>query len=415
MTETSPKRQARMAVTWNVTGFAFTFLNGVFTARLLAPEERGVLATILTISTLSYIVSALGTNTAVRTFQPSVPAASFRAYFRISAKLLVLNSLVSMGIVAWFSWTNTIDFDGLYVLIWSLTALTFTSSQLLDVLNAVGLNSQSARANTFGHATTAFVLGVGFLLEGYALVFVIGAYFAGFAFRIVTLVVTIRGRKLDLGQMDPSHPHFLIKKGVRFWGMSLGETLTFRSDQLLLSALSTTYHVGIYAVAVTPAGLVQIISNSIGQVLFRQAAVHQLHARTIAKWMALVLSLTVGYALVLSLVAPWVIPLVFGTDYSEAVTIVRILLIGEVFLSVYNVLVRVLAGYNRPLPASLSSTAGFIVLVAAFFLLAPTHGAIGAAMAAVLSYFVMAGLVVVGVGKTLRTQLRSRTPNSKTA
>src|SRR5690625_4804991 len=200
MTETSPKRQARMAVTWNVTGFAFTFLNGVFTARLLAPEERGVLATILTISTLSYIVSALGTNTAVRTFQPSVPAASFRAYFRISAKLLVLNSLVSMGIVAWFSWTNTIDFDGLYVLIWSLTALTFTSSQLLDVLNAVGLNSQSARANTFGHATTAVVLAFGFLTEIYALVFVLLAYVGGFALRITTVAIAIKRHRLDLGQ-----------------------------------------------------------------------------------------------------------------------------------------------------------------------------------------------------------------------
>src|SRR5690625_3539688 len=110
MSATSPKKQAQMAITWYVVGFGFTFLNGVFTARLLAPDDRGVLATILTISSLSYIMSALGTNTAVRTFQPTDPAASFRAYFRISARLLILNSIVALGIVSWFTFSGTIDF-----------------------------------------------------------------------------------------------------------------------------------------------------------------------------------------------------------------------------------------------------------------------------------------------------------------
>jgi len=386
-----------MAITWNVVGFGFTFLNGVFTARLLAPDDRGVLATILTISSLSYIMSALGTNTAVRTFQPTDPAASFRAYFRISARLLILNSIVALGIVSWFTFSGTIDFSSTYLIIWVLTSLTFTSSQLLDVLNASGLNSQSARANTFGHATTAVVLAFGFLTEIYALVFVLLAYVGGFALRITTVAIAIKRHRLDLGHLDPTRRGFLVKKGLRFWGMSLGETLTFRSDQLLLSALSTTYNVGIYAVAVTPAGLIQIISNSIGQVLFRQAALRKLTGRTIMKWLALVLGLTATYGLVLGGAAPWVIPLVFGADYADSVLIVRILLIGEVFLSIYNVLVRVLAGFNKPLIASVSSGAGFVVLVVAFLVLAPIYGAFGAAIAAVISYGVMAGAVGVGV------------------
>lgn len=348
-------------------------------------------------------MSALGTNTAVRTFQPTDSAASFRAYFRISARLLILNSIVALGVVSWFTFSGTIDFSSTYVIIWILTSLTFTSSQLLDVLNASGLNSQSARVNTFGHAMTAVVLAAGFVAELYALLFVLLAYVGGFALRITTVALAIKRYRIDLGSVDPDNKAFLLKKGLRFWGMSLGETLTFRSDQLLLSALSTTYNVGIYAVAVTPAGLIQIISNSIGQVLFRQAALRALTTRTIIKWVALVLGLTIAYGLVLGGVAPWIIPLVFGEDYADSVLIVRILLIGEVFLSIYNVLVRVLAGFNKPFVASVSSGAGFIVLVCAFLILAPAHGAFGAAVAAVISYGVMAGVVVMGVMRNYKT------------
>src|SRR5699024_2081923 len=178
--------------------------------------------------------------------------------------------------------------------------------------------------------------------------------------------------------------------GSKFWGVNLGQTLTFRADQLLLGALAGVYSVGLYSVAVTPATLMHVISNSIGQVLFRQAAVRSLTVSIYFKAQTAALVVTLAYGIGMWFASPFLIPLVFGSEYTASIGIVRILLVGEIALSFYLIIVRVLAGYDRPKSASWSGFIGLIVMVPLMFLLVPDHGAYGAAVSTVCCYFAMA-------------------------
>ncbi|GAA2043567.1 hypothetical protein GCM10009720_25540 [Yaniella flava] len=218
------------------------------------------------------------------------------------------------------------------------------------------------------------------------------------------MIVFIKRFKVDLGTVSADKGKSLLRNGIRFWGIGLGQTLTFRSDQLFLGFLSNAYNLGIYAVAVTPASLMQVVSNSIGQVAYREAAAGTMTVQKYKKFLSISLGITLIYGCLIWISAPWLIPFVFGSDYADSVVIVRTLLIAELLLSPYLITVRVLAGYNRPYISSASGILGFVTLAVVLSILVPVHGALGAALGSVVAYGVMLLVVGVGINKTFKRQ-----------
>ncbi|AJK69390.1 oligosaccharide flippase family protein [Corynebacterium marinum] len=403
-------RESLGAISWNFVGMAFSLFTGVITARILAPDDRGLLALFLIISSLSYLLAAVGTNTAIRTFQPRESWASFCSYFQLSAVLLAVNVLISISIVFIFSLVSASNLGQYWWIISLLAFFTFISSQLLDVLNAVGMVSYSAFANISGHFSTMSVLVFFFIGTADAgLANVAFAYIFGFMARIVVILTLIRKAAISPGRGSSYGRRSLLKKGVGFWGVGLGQTLTFRADQLLLGLLSTPSQVGLYAVASTPASLMQVVSNSIGQVAFRQAAVGKLTVRGLARFLGASSLVTFFYVSVLWILAPWVVPFVFGPDYAESANIVRILLISELFLGPYLVLVRVLAGLNQPRWSSASGFVGLGVMIPSLVYLVPLYGAYGAAISTIMGFGGMFVFTAVGALIAFRGQNLSET------
>lgn len=397
-------RQSSTATFWNFVGMAIVLVNGIITSRLLAPSDRGALALALTVSSLSYLLSSLGTNVAVRVFQPRQPWASFKTYFHLSAKLLVVDAVVVILIALSFTFFGVVDFSESLALIVLLGVTTFVSSQLLDVLNALGLVSRSAFINIVGHFGTLATLGlVYFFGEKDQLNLIFLAYLAGFLTRVLLLVFALRRGRVPIGTVAPDRGRALVKEGVRFWGINLGQTLTFRADQIVLGLLSTTYALGIYTVATTPASLMQVVSNSVGQMTMREAASGQLTTRRLARAAGVAFFVTATYSVVMWIVAPVLVPFIFGADYVGAVPIVRILLCAELALSPYLVIIRALAGFNRPFMASVAGIAGLPVLIVSMVALVPQYGVIGAAYAVVIAYVFMLTVAMVGVIRALQS------------
>ncbi|BDZ39222.1 lipopolysaccharide biosynthesis protein [Microbacterium suwonense] len=400
------RREAFGAILWNFFGLFCSLLNGILTARLLSPGDRGVLALAITISSMSYVLSSVGTNAAVRTFQPRAEWASFRTYASVSLRLVGLNCVAVVGALVLFCFSGAIPVGfAVCAVIMLLGIANFASSQLLDVLNAIGKTSRSAAVNTSGHAITAVVLLVAFFLHVDNVAVAIGAYLVGFVGRTTISLLLIRlDRGFHSGALAVDHGRLLLRHGLRFWGMSLGQALAFRLDLLLLGVLVSSHTVGIYAVAVTPAALTQVVSNSLGQVVYREAAVRKLGVRRLALWSLAALGMTALYALVLAIAAPWLMPLVFGAEYEASVPIVRVLLLGELALAPYLVISRGLAGYNYPWWASISGIVGSVAMVGAVFILTPGFGVIGAAFGVSIAYSAMllvavSGLLRRGIGR----------------
>lgn len=109
--------------------------------------------------------------------------------------------------------------------------------------------------------------------------------------------------------------------GIRYHPTSLATYLTSRVDLLVLPLLTTDYAVGIYAVAVTPSALVGASRSAL---VVRGLAGSQVPGRKF--WAALVCGAALG-----ALSLPWVIPALYGVDYSGAVVPAQILVIGAIF------------------------------------------------------------------------------------
>lgn len=399
-----------MTFGWNSIGFVFSLVNGIITARLLLPTDRGVLAIALATATMLGILSSLGTNVSFRVHFPRKEVTASQ-YFTSTALLAPLNALlvVSFCLIYGGLFEPKLSTGAFLVLVAWLGLSSFLSLQLYDFFNASGNTAFSAFLSTFGSMFVMILLFGAFIfnpdIEG-----VLVAYSLGNTLRLLVGVGVIARRRMKEvseitgnggGRVGRSP---LFTSGRRLLGLNLGQSLMYQSDRFFVGALGGSAELGQYAVAATPVGVPRVLSNSIGQVLFRRAATGDLRPREALRYTGYALLQTAVIALGVSIVAPWLIPLVFGEQYSDAVPILRVLLLAEVALSPYLVLSRIAAGLGMVNASGLSGVLGLFLMIIALISLVPLYGALGAAYACVGVFFIMSFSITLMVFHEFRSK-----------
>ena len=104
-------------------------------------------------------------------------------------------------------------------------------------------------------------------------------------------------------------------------------------------------------------------------------------------WRFFFVSMTVTgiVVLVLEIAAGWLVPFFFGSDFSDAVSITRILLVSAFFYGARRVLTDSASGGGRPGLGSLAELTSWIVLIPLFATLTPIWGVEGVAAALAIS------------------------------
>jgi O-antigen/teichoic acid export membrane protein len=267
-------------------------------------------------------------------------------------------------------------------------------------------------ANSIGFGVTAAILTLTWLL-GCGLLAAILSYTAGFMARSLIAVGLIGKGVIDKPtELEPGGTRELLRNGVGLMGMNLGQSITYRLDQYLLAALADTRSVGLYAVATTPASLIQVVSNSVGQVAFRDAAENQFGRRKLLVFVLGAAGVTAAYAAVMYVAAPWLIPWVFGPEYASAVDIVRVLVLAEIALSPYLVLSRAVAGAGHIRLSSWTGVVGMVAMGGFLILFIPGNDGLGAAWACVAGYATMSLFLILGT-LVIRRTLRSGPPRHR--
>lgn len=101
-------------------------------------------------------------------------------------------------------------------------------------------------------------------------------------------------------------------------------------------------------------------------------------------------------AVVLGLMAPFVLPALYGAQFDTAVGLAQILLVGLSVEGAAGVIDAYLYGTGRPGLNSIAMGAGVVLTVALDLLLVPRWGATGAAIASTVAYLVTtASLLIV--------------------
>lgn len=193
---------------------------------------------------------------------------------------------------------------------------------------------------------------------------------------------------------EPSPPgtlRTLYRYGVRVWASAVPQAINVRVDQLALSVMPAvaSSQLGVYAVAASLSWLALPAATAFGAVAFPAvaASTDEGTIRRIERLSLLGSAAAAAAALgVACVAAPFAIPLLFGSDFQGAVTVLWLLAPGTVFLAMNRVLADLLQGRGRPLLTSVGEGSAAVLTVVMLFVLIPRFGIRGAAAASSVAY-----------------------------
>jgi O-antigen/teichoic acid export membrane protein len=153
--------------------------------------------------------------------------------------------------------------------------------------------------------------------------------------------------------------------------------------------LSTPAEVGIYSLGVSVAELLWQVPLAISVVVMSRSA-NATDQSAINLSTARLLRISMIFGLIISvcivLLAPWVVPLVFGEKFRDSVLVMQTILPGILMVIFFRILSGQLSGMGRPGVALKAFIPALILNVILNYLWIPGYGANGAVMATNISY-----------------------------
>jgi len=381
---------------------ALAIVQSAIVARWLGPEGKGLLVLLLWVPVL--VVDSLGG------FRDAVTWSLGKEVFerdRIISAMVGLWAMVSvsgaaiMG-VAWLIQDLPLGMGALVAAICYVPA--FLAMRLVNGL-ALGMRWMSAvnRTQLIFKVTCVIavalaLVGLGAGPDGVVWAMIFGAA-AGFAYALVWA--------RDIGRfgisLDPEVLRTLVAKGAVFSIALLLYKLNFRADMLLVEYFRDTTDVGLYSQGVGIIELVLRVPTALGAVIFSHSAAavdaekFRLRMRRIVTRAVPLLAIASAG---LCAIAPWLIPGLYGEDFTASVPVVWALAPGMVSIGVFQLIVSDFNGRGRPEVGLYAATASLVVNLGLNFWWIPLYGTIGAGVASTVSYSVAAIILFIAQGKS---------------
>jgi O-antigen/teichoic acid export membrane protein len=189
--------------------------------------------------------------------------------------------------------------------------------------------------------------------------------------------------------------------GSRVTVGNIGGLMVSRLDQFMLVAFVSSAQLAFYVVAVTAAGATAPVSDGLTTALFPRLLRHSagtpehVNAFRRAVWWAIWAS--VLCSLGVAVLAPWVIPTLFGSAFTASLGPLFILLPGQCAANIGRVVASKLMADNRPGTASMGLVAAAVVTVIGLLLTVEEYGIYAGAWVTTISQFTYLGYVSVAV------------------
>ena len=165
--------------------------------------------------------------------------------------------------------------------------------------------------------------------------------------------------------------------------------LNYRIDILLLKRLSTLEQIGLYSLATHIAEQLWHVPYAIEAIVLTRSAGtadDQVANRKVASIMRISFLVSILLCMIIYLLAPSVIPLIFGSGFRGSVPMVRGILPGILMLVVFRILNSRLAGMGKPQVAIYTFIPALILNLILNFIWIPRYGAMGSVWATNASY-----------------------------
>jgi O-antigen/teichoic acid export membrane protein len=382
--------------------FALGLATTVFVARLLGRDGKGVYVAVMSVPGLLGAIGVFGLPTAINYY--AARGASVRGLFRTGIVLALGLSVVMIGLV-WLALPileqsilrGARDFDFLLrVILLAIPSvmLTVFTGTILYGLQEVRLYSAIGIGQAVG-TLLLLVFFVGVLRLG-----VKGAVLASLTiswlYAAVVLTAVWRVGRRRPGN-EPVSTRKLIRYGGRAYPASLTGFFNYRADTFIIQALAAApaAALGLYSMAVTMAEMIFFIPDSVTMILLPRVAGST--DEEAAEFLGRVSRMTVlicGSCAIALIPIAWLgINLVLPA-FRDCLPAFLVLLPGIVSLCVAKIMTSYIGGRGRPGAISVGATIALVFNLAANLVLIPTLGIVGAALASLLSYTILAALML---------------------
>lgn len=394
MPESFARRTSAATVAQTVVSrFAVVGLNavtGILTARLLAPEGRGEFVAIGIWPILVAGLTTLGLPSAL-VYHGRRNAGKVGEYTASAMALAAIAGLVGTAI-AWFIIPFWLQRHPPTVITAARYCLLCT---VVSSLTLVGRAAWEARGD-FRSSNLSQVAPPALTIVGLVVLAASGTLtpFAAAAVYLVTGIPVVLWMLLALvdyhgltRQTLRSEWSELLHYGTRSYGVDLFGVLATYLDQALVVGLLSPAAMGIYAVALSLSRIINAVHGAAATLTFPAVVGYSNEVLTavIARAARLAAVAAAAVGIVVVAMGPTLVGLLYGRAYVSAGALLPLLVLQVIAAGVVQVLLQGLLAAGRPGLATITQFVGLALGLPLFLFLTPMWGALGAAMALLLS------------------------------
>ncbi|WP_416326307.1 polysaccharide biosynthesis C-terminal domain-containing protein [[Eubacterium] hominis] len=353
------------------------FVNSILINRCLGVALRGEYTTILNWASLLQLFLNLGIGTTYPAFKRKYPDECKPIFTTIIALMAVIYLMIIFFLFP--------SLDSSYRFI-AILALITTIESLLIFIAIVEDVSKRNLINIVTSVLHTIVLGVIFIFLKFKLSAILGAVIIDHLVFCTTLIVLFQISKIRIHLINRKIIKEIMIIAIPAMLMNMLMYLNYHADVLFLSYITKdNYAVGLYGTAITLGNMLWIIPDAFKDILFNRAAKkdnpEEVIVSIICNFLICIVVL-IGFLFL----GKWFLGIMYGSDFIAAYPLVLMLFIGTLPMVLYKLIhpIYIANGKTKTVVLLLS------IAVASNFIgniiIIPYLGAMGAAIASVISY-----------------------------
>jgi O-antigen/teichoic acid export membrane protein len=376
---------------FNVASTATAGLGGIILARVFGPTVRGEYAAIMAWFGIALMVGGMGQPAALCFYVARDPQHA-REYVATSRAMMLATGAMALALGMLLAPLLARGNPGVavgYRIAFGTSIIAFVGASYTFSLQAQDLyrwNLVRVSQPVLGFVAVCVLWRLKLLTLNTALVVLV----VTMLLQLILAYYSCRRIRLAPGRAHAAMVRPLAAYGAAQIAALTPAALNTQLDQLVLSQTVSLADLGRYAIAVSLTSLPLPVVAAIGNVAFPRlatersvtAATHRLQRRAVLGSAGI----AVGLLVPLSVVAYWLVPLVFGANYRGAVPLLWILTPGAVFLACGQVVGDLLRGRNFPIVVAWAQGLAAVFTVVLLLVLLPIIGVYGAAVASTTAY-----------------------------
>ncbi len=386
---------------------------GILTARALRPAGRGELAAMILWPLFAASVTTLGVPSSLIFYLRHRPEEREQLVvhgFLMAAGLGIVAGTLAAPLLPW--WLRqypapVIHAAQLFLITVPLCSVTLAGRAVLEA-------SHDFFASNAIQTLTPIATLMGLLV--FLAVHNLNPYTAGIAYIAASIpafgfmsIRVRRGLSRKSGRLKTAVMQRILGYGIRSYGIDLLGTLALQVDQVLVVSLLSPSAMGSYVVVLSLSRMLNLFQNSVVMVLFPKAAgqsIPDVVAMTGASVRASTM-VTAAFGVPVCLAGPFMLRLLYGSEYVAAVGALRILVLEVILSGATFVLAQAFMALDRPGVVTVLQAIGLSLSIPLMLVLIPRYGIYGAAVSLLIS--TIARLLFVFAG--FRLFLKVKPPN----